>query len=305
MAQIVTVVDYDSAWPQAFAAEKEKLAALLGRNCLAVYHIGSTAVPGLAAKPVIDMLPVVRSLAEVDGLTDAFARLGYESLGEYGIPGRRYLRKGGDRRTHQAHIFAWTDMENIARHLALRDYMRADAAAREAYAALKKTLAARFPRDIDGYCDGKDAFVRQAEAEALARWDGSWVRLYLAARAVQNGRQVSPFVDAGEVAAALLTRSGRMYTGVCIDTACGLGMCAERSAIAAMLTGGDNGIVKLVAVDPQGSCIPPCGACCEALMQLEARAGELEILCEPDGGRSVRLRELLPTWWGANRFGQN
>ena len=79
-----------------------------------------------------------------------------------------------------------------------------------------------------------------------------WKELYNAARKVQNGRTISPFIEAGGVAAAILTKAGNIYTGVCIDTACSLGMCAERNAIANMITNGENQIEKVVAVMPDG-----------------------------------------------------
>lgn len=170
MPQHVRVVDYDPAWERAYREEAKRIQDVLGDNCVEIYHIGSTAVPGLAAKPILDILPVVRSLAAADGAAGAFEALGYEYLGEFGIPGRRYLRRGGDERTHQVHIFAAGDEDNIRRHLAFRDYMRAHPEEREAYARLKKALAARFPYDIGAYCDGKEAFVRDREAKALAWW---------------------------------------------------------------------------------------------------------------------------------------
>lgn len=104
---------------------------VLGSNCVAVHHIGSTAVPGLAAKPVIDIMPVVKSLNDVDCLASEFVKNGYEYLGEFGMAGRRYMRKGGDERTHQIHIFAEKDTLNITRHLAFRDYMRVNSTVRE------------------------------------------------------------------------------------------------------------------------------------------------------------------------------
>ena len=116
MAQHIAVINYQPAWPRQFADEAARIRRILGDNCVTIHHIGSTAVPGLAAKPVIDMLPVVRELAAVDHSAAAFARIGYEYLGEFGLPGRRYLRKGGDRRTHQIHIFALGSAE-IDRHL--------------------------------------------------------------------------------------------------------------------------------------------------------------------------------------------
>lgn len=129
-----------------------------------------------------------------------------------------------------------------------------------------------------------------------------WLKMYEAARKVQNDREVSPFIQAGGVAAAVLAKSGRIYTGVCIDTASGLGMCAERNAIANMLTDGDSEIDKVLALMPDGKVGSPCGACREFMMQLSARSGEIEILTDLDGRVAVRLKELMPDWWGAQRF---
>ncbi|MBC5746512.1 GrpB family protein [Dysosmobacter sp. NSJ-60] len=168
MPQHVVVVPYQPAWAEAFRRESEAVKAALGENCLRVYHIGSTAVEGLDAKPIVDLMPVVQRLGAVDARAEALRALGYEYLGEFGIPGRRYLRKGGDERTHQMHIFQAGDTENIVRHLAVRDYLRAHEEARMAYATLKRALAARYPYDIEGYCDGKEAFVRELECRALA-----------------------------------------------------------------------------------------------------------------------------------------
>lgn len=167
----VRVTDHDPRRARLFEEEAARIRAVLGENCVAVHHIGSTAVAGLAAKPVIDIMPVVKDLAPVDGLNHAFEALGYECMGEYGIPGRRYYRKGGDERTHQIHLFAEESAADISRHLAVRDYLRAHPAEAAEYGALKRSLAARFPEDIEGYCDGKDAFVRALEERAL-----SWVK---------------------------------------------------------------------------------------------------------------------------------
>ena len=145
MPQHIVVTEYNPAWPGDFAREADAIRELLGENCVAIHHIGSTAVEGLAAKPIIDIMPVVRRLSAVDSAAPALKRLGYEYLGEFGIPGRRYLRKGGDERTHQVHIFAWDDAENINRHLAVRDYLRTHPAERDAYAALKLRLSAQYP----------------------------------------------------------------------------------------------------------------------------------------------------------------
>ena len=85
MAQHIIVTDYDPRWPAEYEKESEKIKAILGENCVAIYHIGSTAVPGLAAKPIIDIMPVVRSLEKTDQKASEFEKEGYEYLGEFGI----------------------------------------------------------------------------------------------------------------------------------------------------------------------------------------------------------------------------
>lgn len=297
MPQHITVLNYDPEWPLKYERDRKAIAEILDGNGISIYHIGSTSVPGLAAKPIIDMMAVVRSLEKVDDARGKFSELGYEYLGEFGIAGRRYFRKGGDERTHQIHIFQADDWNNIGRHLAFRDYMRTHEKERAEYAEIKTALAQRFPYDIDGYCDGKDAFVREMEKRALLEYDGTWDRLYIAARKVQYERKISPTIDAGAVCAALLTEKGNIYTGVCIDTACSLGMCAERNAIANMITNGESHIKKIAAVMPDGKAGMPCGACREFMMQLDECAGEIEILCDYETKGTVKLKALLPDWW--------
>lgn len=129
-----------------------------------------------------------------------------------------------------------------------------------------------------------------------------WDKLYNEARRVQNDRVISPFIEAGGVAAALITRAGNLYVGVCIDTASALGMCAERNAIANMITNGESRIDKIVAVMPNGEVEPPCGACREYMMQLDQDSGEIEILIDLKSRKTIRLKELIPHWWGYDRF---
>ena len=129
-----------------------------------------------------------------------------------------------------------------------------------------------------------------------------WKELYNKANEKLNPRTVSPFIEAGGVAAAILTESGNVYTGVCIDTACTLGMCAERNAIANMITNGESKIVRLVCVMRDGSVGSPCGACREYLMQLHKDSPEMEILVDLEPEKSVLLKELVPNWWGTKRF---
>lgn len=129
-----------------------------------------------------------------------------------------------------------------------------------------------------------------------------WAKLYSAALNVQNGRVISPFIEAGGVAAAIMTQSGNIYVGVCIDTASSLGMCAERSAIANMLTNGESEITKLVAIMPNGAVGTPCGACRELMMQLSPRSADIEILLDLQSGATVTLGQMMPAWWGHYRF---
>lgn len=132
-----------------------------------------------------------------------------------------------------------------------------------------------------------------------------WNKLYQAAVSVQNDRTVSPFIEAGGVAAAILTKAGNIYVGVCIDTASTLGVCAERNAIANMITNGESKIDKVVAVMPDGRVGSPCGACREYMMQLDKDSGEIEILLDLATQKTVKLKELIPDWWGAERFAES
>ena len=128
--------------------------------------------------------------------------------------------------------------------------------------------------------------------------NNDWEALYLAAKAVQNERQISQYVAAGGVAAAILSASGRIYTGVCVDTCCTLGICAERNAIFHMLTNGEHEIRKVLAVMPDGHCGAPCGACRELMTQLMPETYRtVEIMLDYENGRVVTLGELTPEWW--------
>ncbi|WP_029214809.1 cytidine deaminase family protein [Kallotenue papyrolyticum] len=123
--------------------------------------------------------------------------------------------------------------------------------------------------------------------------------LYRQARMVARPRRLSELAEAGSVGAALLTDSGRIYTGVCIDTACSMGFCAEHAAAAAMVSAGESRVVRMVAVTWQGNVLPPCGRCREFLSQLHLENIQTEVLISP--GRIVTLRELLPYAWHATR----
>ena len=125
-----------------------------------------------------------------------------------------------------------------------------------------------------------------------------WKTLYERAKSVRCERKLSPLMEVGSVGAAVLTDQGNIYTGICIDTACSMGMCAERNAIANMLTNGEHKIKKVVAVMPDGSSGTPCGVCREFMMQLDKDSSEIEILLSLEPLRTIKLGEQLPDWWG-------
>lgn len=163
----VIVVDYDPHWPKKFELEASHLQTILMGTLVKVHHIGSTSVPGLMAKPIIDLMLEVSDLVSLDTKNASMQDLGYEVMGAYGILGRRYYRKGGDHRTHQIHAFATGD-PNIRRHLAFRDYLKAHQPIAQEYGQLKWDLAQRCNHDIEKYCDGKDPFIKLHETKALA-----------------------------------------------------------------------------------------------------------------------------------------
>lgn len=123
-----------------------------------------------------------------------------------------------------------------------------------------------------------------------------WETLYQAALAVAKPKKLSEQMEAGWVGAAVLGAGGRIYTGVCIDTACSLGFCAERAALAAMFTAGEYRAQRVCAVAADGRVLSPCGACREFMMQLGEGAGEIEVLLDREG-RTATLRELMPEAW--------
>ena len=163
MNQIIEVVPYHPQWPEMFAIEAELIKQALGPNCLSVHHIGSTSVPGLSAKPILDILPIVRDIQVVDHVTQAMQALGYTAKGEYGIAFRRFFQKGDPTRTHHVHIYQEDDPE-IQRYLKFRDWMRSHPDDAEAYAQLKQELAYH-SQDMSQYCNGKDAFVASIDAK--------------------------------------------------------------------------------------------------------------------------------------------
>ncbi|KRG70960.1 GrpB family protein [Pseudoxanthomonas dokdonensis] len=167
---MIRVVPHDPDWAAQYQAEARQVTAAVGAPLIALHHIGSTSVAGLAAKPIIDMLLEVTSLDALDRVTPAIEHLGYEAMGEFGISGRRYFRRDDAQgiRSHQIHAFA-ADTANVRRHLAFRDYLRAHRAVADQYGLLKQQLAQQHPADLGAYNDGKDSFVKEHERIAL-RW---------------------------------------------------------------------------------------------------------------------------------------
>lgn len=166
----IEVIPHDPTWRDQFQQESEYIKQALGDIVTTIHHIGSTSIPNIYAKPVIDMLVEVTDITQVDQREAAMIALGYEAMGEMGLPGRRYFRKENEQgiRTHHAHTYQQGTSE-VKRHLAFRDYMIAHPEAAQAYSELKRELAKKLDiYDIEGYMDGKDVFIKEMEQRAIA-----------------------------------------------------------------------------------------------------------------------------------------
>jgi GrpB-like predicted nucleotidyltransferase (UPF0157 family) len=165
----VLVVPYNNEWPRMYQEEINRVFPVLKNEIVAMHHIGSTSIPGMWAKPIIDILLEVKAITKIDDYNKAMIDLGYEPRGELGIPGRRYFsrEKPADVRTHHIHAFQ-TGNIGIERHLAFRDYMITHTEDARKYANLKIDLARRYPQDIDSYINGKSTFVEEMEAIAIS-----------------------------------------------------------------------------------------------------------------------------------------
>ncbi len=162
----VEVKPYDEQWGSKFEEESLKLYEIFGAEIIELHHIGSTSVSGLQAKPIIDMMPVVKDIHRIDGFNAAMIAIGYEPKGENGMAGRRYFQKGGDNRTHHVHMYA-LDHSEIKRHLAFRDYLRSHPDVAQKYGNLKEKFAQRFPYDIESYIKGKEQLALEINRKAL------------------------------------------------------------------------------------------------------------------------------------------
>jgi GrpB-like predicted nucleotidyltransferase (UPF0157 family) len=166
----VIIATYDSEWPKRAAVEAARLAEALGGNLIKVEHIGSTSVPGLAAKPIIDLMPLVRSMEELDHDRVRVEALGFAWRGEFGIEGRRFctLTDSEGVRLVNLHCFQ-SDSPEIERHLVFRDYLCVHLAVAREYEIEKRRAAALHPNDSRAYNDEKCEWVARAEAEAM-KW---------------------------------------------------------------------------------------------------------------------------------------
>ena len=164
----VVVVPYDSRWPAQYEEEAKLILRAVEDLVVAIEHIGSTAVPGLGSKPILDIMAAVRRLEDAERCIEPLQSLGYEYVPEYNeiIPERRYFHKGPpEGRTHHLHMVE-RDGNFWERHLLFRDFLRAHAEEAEEYYLLKTKLAARFGRDREGYTDAKTPFIESVVARA-------------------------------------------------------------------------------------------------------------------------------------------
>ncbi len=163
----VELVDPQAEWAEKARAESGRLSAAIGDTLMTIHHIGSTSIPDIKAKPVIDLLPIVASLAALDAREARVIALGYEWLGEFGLPGRRFLRMDlNGKRVFNVHCYEQSNPE-VTRHLAFRDYLRAHPEIAKAYEAEKIRAAAVCPDDVLAYNDQKNAWIKETERKAL------------------------------------------------------------------------------------------------------------------------------------------
>ena len=161
----VELVEHDPSWARLFDEEQARIRPIFDRQAVAIEHIGSTSVPDLSAKPIVDVLVGLRTLTLTAEQISAMEELGYEYLGEYGLPGRLFFRKHPH--THHVHVVAHGG-EHWDRQVTFRDALRADAEERKRYDAFKRRLAAEgHPRDA--YSELKTPFIREVEERARAR----------------------------------------------------------------------------------------------------------------------------------------
>ena len=169
MSSSARLVDYDPKWPILYEEEEASILGVIGDFIVDIQHIGSTAVPGLGAKPVIDIMVAIRHLALIEKCVQPLQTIGYEYLGEYGIPGRHYFRKppGRPHSTHHLHVVE-RESDFWERHILFRDFLRAHPEEAQRYYQLKRELGAKFASDRDAYTEAKTSFIESVVNRARA-----------------------------------------------------------------------------------------------------------------------------------------
>lgn len=172
MQEPVIIVEYDPDWPSAFASLHRKLASILGDLAAATEHVGSTGVPGLAAKPILDVDVILSRAEEFPQAAERLAQVGYVHEGNFGVVGREAFTAPLE--SVPQHLYVCPpDSPELRRHLAFRDFLRAHPEAAMAYGDLKRRLAVQFRNDRDAYSEGKSSFVAEILQRAMGpQWDG-------------------------------------------------------------------------------------------------------------------------------------
>lgn len=172
MLRLIQVVEYDPRWPREFETLRSRVCAALGALCIGVEHVGSTSIPGLAAKPIIDLDVVISSWLLFPAVRDALRAAGYVHRGNLEIPGREAFAPPAETYPHHLYVCS-VDTPNLHDHLLLRDTLRARPDLRERYAATKREMARLHPHDIDRYIDGKGPVIAEimAVGRALATFE--------------------------------------------------------------------------------------------------------------------------------------
>lgn len=169
MPRIIELTPYNPNWPAKYELEAQQLVTVFGDQLISIHHIGSTAIPGIKAKPIIDIMVVVQEIEKVEGFNPGMIRLGYTPRGEAGIPGRRYFRKDRDgTRSHHVHVYA-KEHAAIQTQLNFRDFLRAHPEDALAYSRLKESLAAEYRYDSVTYTESKTGFIMEINQRA-AQW---------------------------------------------------------------------------------------------------------------------------------------
>ncbi|MBM6619967.1 GrpB family protein [Bacillus suaedaesalsae] len=161
----IEVVPYQENWRNLYHTEEQLLRNVLGEQLSQIHHIGSTSIPRMMAKPIIDILIEVNNIDKVDSFNHIFIKIGYEPKGENGIKNRRYFQKGGNDRTHHVHIFPAGHSE-VTRHLAFRDYLIAHPTEAKRYEELKRKLASQYIHNPNLYSEGKNELVKELDKKA-------------------------------------------------------------------------------------------------------------------------------------------